>query len=136
MQRRKRRSRKRGPTPARDGQVCWAWARPASGGDRTTAPPCIQTSPTSRASGGRIRQDAGRLEVRVLDALRDAGREGLTDAEIEEVTGLGGNTARPRRVRLVELAHVIDSGRRRRTTSGRLATVWICAEFVGVEEAA
>jgi len=104
----------------------------------TTAPlaPHAHASSTSRASAHRIQWDAGRLERRVREALRDAGPRGLTDAEIEEVTGLCGNTARPRRVRLVETGLVVDSGRRRPTPSGRSAVVWIARQFAGAEEAA
>jgi hypothetical protein len=52
-----------------------------------------------------------------------------TDAELEELTGLAGNSLRPARVRLLELGAITDTGERRPTSSGRPAIVWARAEI-------
>ena len=49
-----------------------------------------------------------------------AKQQGLSDA-----LGLSGSTQRPRRVRLVELGLVRDSGNRRASEARRLCTVWV-----------
>lgn len=68
----------------------------------TITAPAIHSS-LSRTAARRIQEDAGRLEGLVLQALRDAGRRGLTD------------------VRLFNAGVVVDSG--------RLATVWLHDNF-------
>jgi hypothetical protein len=82
-------------------------------------------SPTSQAAATAIRPDANRLRAAVLEFLRTRGADGATDEDGIEGTGIGPSTFRPRRVELVELAMVKDSGTKRRTKSGRLAAVWI-----------
>lgn len=74
-------------------------------------------------------QTADTQRARVLDALIRAGRVGLTDIEIQRVTNLPGDTERPRRVELVNMRRVEDSGTTRRTPSGKLATVWVATEY-------
>lgn len=51
---------------------------------------------------------------------------GLTDEEISIVSGIAGNTARPRRIELQKAGRIISGGTRA-TKSGRQATVW-CAK--------
>ena len=80
---------------------------------------------TSREAADSVRQVAAGLEAAVLELLRAVAPAGLTDAEIEARTGLGPNTARPRRVGLVLKGLVRDSGQRRLTPSGRAARVWV-----------
>lgn len=62
---------------------------------------------------------------KVLDAIRGAGLNGMTDQEIERATGLAGNCVRPRRGELIEFGLVRDSGRTRLTASKRKAVVWV-----------
>lgn len=63
----------------------------------------------------------------VLYFVRQCALWGATDEEIGHGVGLGGNSVRPRRLKLVEDGYVIDSGRRRRNQSGELAIVWVAA---------
>jgi hypothetical protein len=49
---------------------------------------------------------------------------GGTDEELQDALGMNPNTQRPRRIELVERGLVRDSGRTRKTKSGRRATVW------------
>ena len=85
--------------------------------------PFAKKSPTSREAAERIAGSAGALRQRVYEALC-ASPDGLTDQEIEERTGLSGNTVRPRRGELQKAGFVVDSGDQRMTKSCRFATVW------------
>ncbi len=58
-------------------------------------------------------------------ALIAAGPEGMTDEEMQRALNLDGSTQRPRRIELMKAALVLDSGRRRPTSKGHLATVWV-----------
>jgi hypothetical protein len=62
---------------------------------------------------------------RVFEFVTGRGPHGATDPEISSGTGLDGNTVRPRRGELVDSGHVVDSGRTRKTKSGRPAHVWV-----------
>lgn len=50
---------------------------------------------------------------------------GITDETISNMTGLPLNTVRPRRVELVQMGLVKDSGLRRNTASRRAAVLWV-----------
>lgn len=65
----------------------------------------------------------GTWRRRVLDAI---GRSptGATDDEVQRWLDLNPSTERPRRVELVEMGWIEDSGERRQTRSGRSAVVW------------
>lgn len=93
--------------------------------------PSVAGSETSALAADAIEPQKLTLRDRVhaaLCAARDAGEIGLTDDEIEVVTGLKHQTASARRRELVLLSQVVDSGERRKTRSGRLATVWRVVE--------
>jgi hypothetical protein len=62
-----------------------------------------------------------------LEVIRQAGGNGMTDPEISERLGRIVDTTRARRIELVEAGAVVDSGRWRKTPTGRWATVWIAA---------
>lgn len=78
-------------------------------------------SRTSREAASSIQGKSARLRNQVLDELR---RNPATDEELATTLTLSGNTCRPRRVELVDLGLVEDSGERRKTASGRNAVVW------------
>jgi transcription initiation factor IIE alpha subunit len=79
-------------------------------------------SDTSREAAALIEPKRPTLRARVLKAIKRYGA--LTDEEIQTETGLNPSTVRPRRIELVEMGLVRDSGRRRETRSGRRAVVW------------
>lgn len=85
-------------------------------------PPHQRHSDTSKAAADSIKHVIGPLHVKVLDALEVSG--GLTDEELCDLLCLGGNTLRPRRRELELMNRVRDSGKRRRTMSGRQAVIW------------
>jgi hypothetical protein len=93
-------------------------------------PPAVRGSETSREAAEEIRPHLNRLEAVVLDAVRASGMDGLTDEEGIDATRLSPSTYRPRRVRMVELGRVVDSGRKRATASGRLAVVWVTRDVL------
>ena len=91
-------------------------------------PPSVRGSDTSRAAAESMTTSAPTLRTKVLKLIIDAGPRGLTDDEIEAVTGMRHQTASARRWELVRAGKVRDSGGRRRTRSGRGATVWVYVE--------
>jgi hypothetical protein len=88
-------------------------------------PPAQGHSTTSVAAADAIEPAADTLRGKCLDAIRDAGPDGLTDEEGITRTGMSPSTWRPRRVELVEDGFVRDSRRTRPTASGRAAVVWV-----------
>lgn len=91
-----------------------------------TLPPAQQHSETSKAAAKAMTGKPSDLaRQKVADAIRNAGERGLTDQECEVATGLSGNCVRPRRIELESAGLVVDSGKRRKTASGRMAVVWV-----------
>jgi len=82
-------------------------------------------SETSRSAAVRAKSAATTDRARVLAYIRDRGQHGATDLEIQATLRMNGDTERPRRVELENAGLVRDTGRRRETASGRLATVWV-----------
>lgn len=80
---------------------------------------------TSEAAAEAIKPSAARLRTRVYERLVLAGWDGMTDEELQVALRMPPSTQRPRRVELVKMGTVIDSGRKRRTVSGRKAIVWV-----------
>ena len=65
---------------------------------------------------------AGTLRFEVLKFLRYLGETGATDEQIAQALDLKADTARPRRRELTLDGLVVDSGRRRKTSSGNMGT--------------
>ena len=82
-------------------------------------------SETSKAAAKEITPHINRCHRLILDYLKRVGIAGATDQELEDATGMGGSTVRPRRIELVKKELVEDSGRTRETRAGRKATVWV-----------
>ena len=85
--------------------------------------------PTSQAAAEAIRPNAATLRARVLRYIEARGERGATDEEIQNNLGMAGNTQRPRRKELQEAGLIRDSGRTRKTSSGREAVVWVAQEI-------
>lgn len=83
-------------------------------------------SPTSLEAAHQARESglAERGRELVWAALSAAGSHGLCDEEIAEITRLNPSTARPRRIELLRMGRIIESGLRK-TKSGRNAVVWM-----------
>ncbi len=82
-------------------------------------------SRTSKDAARAIEATAETLRGRVYRFLEGT-RAGATDEEMQDCLDMNPSTQRPRRVELVEKGLVRDSGKTRKTKSGRSAVVW-CA---------
>jgi hypothetical protein len=80
-------------------------------------------SATSRAAAEGMRGMAMSHRSAVLMVIQQS-NNGRTDEEIQRMLKLNPSTQRPRRIELVQSGMVRDSGRTRKTASGRAATVW------------
>jgi len=89
-------------------------------------PPAQAHSETSVAAAAVIKPHVNELQKRILNRLHFVGSRGCTDEELQ-VEFTNANTERPRRIELVRMGLVKDSGRTRETSSGRKATVWVLA---------
>ena len=87
--------------------------------------PFQRHSETSRRAAIGIHSTKETLRQMVMVALEARGETGATDDELQEELHLDGSTQRPRRIDLMNHGMVRDSGRKRPTRKGRLATVWI-----------
>jgi|ERR1700722_300137 len=88
-------------------------------------PPAQQHSPTSKEAATSIEPLTGRLQLKVLTAIRESGEVGLTDEEIQTKLSMNPSTQRPRRIECLDQGFIKDSGRTRKTRSGRQAVVWV-----------
>lgn len=95
--------------------------------------PYQRHSATSRAAARSYVPKAGTAQEAVLAFLRARGKDGATDQECQMWLKLPGDTQRARRVRLVELQLVRDSGRTRATPSGKQAVVWEARDWLPVD---
>jgi len=87
--------------------------------------PPSNTTPTSREAARRIKKRSPLQRQRVSRCILDAGSHGRTDEETGTELGMLLHSVSPRRGELVKLGLVRDSGRRRPTSSGRPAIVWV-----------
>ena len=88
-------------------------------------PPFASDSDTSQQAARCIRSEAPQLRQRVLAFIIERGAVGATDEEVQAALRLRTQSETPRRNELCRMRLVRDSGRRRRTSSGRMATVWV-----------
>ena len=91
----------------------------------TLEAPSIRGSETSEAAAQAIKPSVTQLQQEVFDAIQFFG--GATDDQVQEFTGLAGSTQRPRRIELVRMGKIKDSGLCAKTRSGRAATIWVVA---------
>jgi len=81
-------------------------------------------SATSAEAAQKAQPASAKQRARVLALLASLGAHGATDEEMQDALGMEGSTQRPRRIELQNRMLVRDSGRTRKTRSGRAATVW------------
>lgn len=87
----------------------------------------MNTFITTAQAAHEIAASLPELRRRVLLAI-GMSKAGLTDEQIQRRCRMAGNTERPRRIELLEAGIIRDSGRTRRTASGRMAVVWELVE--------
>jgi len=92
-------------------------------------PPHQRHSSTSRAAAIQMLPTAGTKRRLVYDLLLEWAKYGGTDEQIQVALQMPGNVQRPRRIELVAVGLVRDSGRTRKTKSGRQATIWVAASW-------
>jgi hypothetical protein len=78
---------------------------------------------TSEAAARSLSNTAQQLAA--IHALVLSRMDGLTRQEIEDATGLGGDTARPRIWSLLKSGHLIQTEQTRATRSGRQAFILV-----------
>lgn len=105
------------------------WTNADKQPDGAPGPLFQRPSETSRAAAREISPHAESLRGSVLALLRSlsAAGKGATDEQIAETLRMSPNTERPRRIELVRMGCVIDSGERALTKAGRKAVVWTIA---------
>ena len=91
--------------------------------------PFAKDSDTSRAAAASVEHGAESLCAVIFAAIKAAGDHGMTCFEVEERFALKHQTASARLWDLhTKTTVLMDSGRRRPTSSGRKAVVWIVAK--------
>jgi hypothetical protein len=86
-------------------------------------PPYVRCSATSREAASAVAPKAETYRNRILAAIA-AHPAGLTDEDGQDITGINGNTYRPRRGELQERGRIAPCGKRR-GRSGLEAVVWV-----------
>ena len=87
----------------------------------------VAKSPTSREAAWFAEPFANSKREKIfLYLLRS--NNGATDHEIQREVNIQPSTERPRRGDLVDVGLVEDSGRTRKTASGRQAVVWVACD--------
>lgn len=86
--------------------------------------PGARPTDTSMAAADSVADETPHVRERVLDAVRAAGRAGLTADEAAAELHLTPFTTRPRFSELRDMGLIEDSGQRRDNASGRKAIVW------------
>jgi lipid A disaccharide synthetase len=103
-----------------------------------TVPKYQSHSETSWEAAYEIEDSADTLRGRVFRCLQKSAHNyvftGMTDEEMQTALNMNPSTQRPRRIELVESGLVQDSGRIRKTKSGRNAVVWIICKTEPVKK--
>ena len=86
--------------------------------------PYAKGSDTSKEAAESMTPHVGRLAHQVLGYIVRQGIRGATCDEIEEALDLRHQTASARVNELMNRGMIVDRGYRRKTRSGRRATVW------------
>jgi transcription initiation factor IIE alpha subunit len=73
------------------------------------------------------------LKSRIYQYLHSMGEHGATDQEIEDATGIAGNSERPARRALEKERHIKRTKRWRKTRSGCKAIVWVIVSKGGAQ---
>lgn len=91
--------------------------------------PYVGQSATSEAAANSQATRAATKREIVYFKIREAtmmihSNGGMTDDELQVALSMNPSTQRPRRVELLAMRLIVDSGLKRRTRSGELAVVW------------
>ena len=86
---------------------------------------------TSVIAAAVVLPKSGTQRSKVLYAVAES-EDGMTDAEIALDLSMEGNSVRPRRLELIEMGWLVDSGRRRASAGHGEGIVWVLAPGVTV----
>ncbi|TXH57058.1 MAG: hypothetical protein E6Q97_05045 [Desulfurellales bacterium] len=92
--------------------------------------PYVADSDTSHAAADSMRVHAAHLRGEIYDLVAKS-HDGMTCDEAEEITGRPHQSVSPRFLELRKMGRIVDSGIRRKTRSGRSATVWVATSKQG-----
>ena len=84
---------------------------------------------TSIEAAEAIAPKLGRLQRMAEDAILGAGPNGLTADELADRLELDRYSIQPRTSELKAKGRIIDSGLRRRNSTGKRAVVWVAPEY-------
>ena len=79
---------------------------------------------TSHEAAVRVWPKTGTQRAKILQLLYNLWPGGLTDEEIQDRTGMGGSSERPRRIELTGMGWVINTLHTRETHGGDQAIIW------------
>ena len=96
--------------------------------EQDPVPPSVPVD-TSEEAAEAIRPSAHILRGKVLAYIEGEERNGATDDEVQRALGMNGNTERPRRSELETMGFLVRTDRRRKTSSGRNAVVFMSEKF-------
>jgi hypothetical protein len=94
--------------------------------DWTPPAPSQRHSPTSIEAAVKIERHMSTLHMRILAYLKGH-PDGATDDDLQVVLNMNPSTQRPRRIELLAMGKIRDSGQTRKTRSGRSAVIWVLA---------
>ena len=96
-------------------------------------PPAVRNSPTSVMAAEGMSRDRIRSDELLVFMMVQASSSGLTDDDLEVLTGLSHQTVSARRNGLVSKKKLRNSGLLRKTRSNSPAIVWIVGEGMAVK---
>ena len=85
---------------------------------------------TSIMAGKHLQPHLGRLQNAVFNVVADAGPDGATCDDVGSALGWIVFRVRPRTAELRALGKIVDSGKRRKGGSGRMAIVWCLPDYL------
>lgn len=88
-------------------------------------PPFVRGSDTSEAASRDVAGRADTLRARCLELVKSANKLGRTCDELEQMTGERHQTISARVRELVLAEKIMDSGARRKTSSGSSARIYV-----------
>ena len=91
--------------------------------------PYVAGSDTSEDAARSIVPHLSRLQAEVYAIIVDTGPDGITCDACEVALSLAHQTCSARVRELVQKHAIVDTGRRRKTRSGRAARVYVATEF-------
>ena len=90
----------------------------------------VRNRDTSILASKQLQPHLGRLQSAAFVVVADAGQYGATCDDIAAVLGWIVFRVRPRTAELRAKGRIVDSGKRRKGGSGRLAIVWCLPDYL------